>query len=72
MVTAARDMVELAAKGQRGKKDSPERVDQRVILGTLVIQEKLVPREPEADRYLLGFQETQDPPGSQDPLDGRA
>lgn len=65
-------MVALAEKGQRGKKDSPERVDQRVILGTLAIQERLVPREPEAKRYLLGFQESQDPPGSQDPLEGRA
>lgn len=43
----------------------------RVILGTLVIQEKLVPREPEAKRYLLGFQESRGPPGSQDPLEER-
>lgn len=72
VTTAARDTAALVAKDQRDKKDSLEKVDQRVKLGILGIQERLAPREPEAKRYLLGFQESQDPLGSQDPLDGRA
>lgn len=60
-----------AVKGQRGKKDSLERVDLRVRWGTLVAQERWDPREPEAERCLLGCQESPGHLGNQGLQDAR-
>lgn len=68
---AVRVMALWEVKEQRGKKASPEKADLRGRLGTLVVQESRDPREPGATRYLLGFQESQDPRGSRDLQDAR-
>lgn len=69
---ATQVMVASEIKEQRAKRDSLEKLDLRVRLGTLGVQEKLDPRELQARRCLLGFQESQDPQGSWDLLDARA
>ncbi|KAK1332448.1 hypothetical protein QTO34_007125 [Cnephaeus nilssonii] len=71
VMMATQVMAASEVKEPRDKKDSLEKVDLRVRLGTLVVQEKLDPRELEASGYPLHFQESRDPLGSWDLLDAR-